>query len=219
MKFLIEGKVSFGYIVPAQDFGYRFLEVVEYHNWQSQDTNDNVSFCTDTKFARDQLQTNCVPVGSIQFCQSWYAQMGLKEVPPLNVPENLWPLVKREVFVSSHFKDNGAKYFGKDIKVIKAPWNGVYSEYAGEPMFFTEMITDVAAEWRLFVLQGDIVDARCYLGDRWQLPNRKYCEEAARKYGKQNPSFTLDVFVRKNGVTDILECHDFFACGLYHVAA
>lgn len=47
------------------------------------------------------------------------------------------------------------------------------------------------------------------------VPDFQYCQTVADQYGKENPAFTLDVMIREDGQTDILELHDFFACGLY----
>ena len=215
MKFLIESKYSFGRQVPAQDFGYTYLEVADYHNWRDPNSMDEAIFCLDTKFSAECLQADCVPVGSIQFCKAWYVQIGVKKMPPLNIPKSLWPLVKREIFISKHIVPNGKRYFGKDPDIIKAPWNGIYSKYQGKPMFFTEWRPDIVSEWRLFVLRGEIVGAKCYLGDPWIHPDKAYCKKAAHKYGEENSSFTLDVMVQEKGETDILELHDFVACGLY----
>lgn len=215
VKFLIESKLYRGYLIPAQDFGYTFLEVTDYHNWRNQDTSDKTIFCLDTVFAMDDLQEDCVPVGSIQFCQAWYVKMGIKKLPPLNIPQTLWPLVKRPVFISDHIRSNGKEYFGKDPDIIKATWNGKYGEYQGSQMFFSEWAADIVSEWRLFVLWGEIKGAKCYQGDPWACPDKAYCEMVAHAYGRESPSFTLDVMVRQNGLTDILELHDFFACGLY----
>lgn len=217
MTFLVQSKLAFGREIPAQDFGYTFFSAVEFENWFRGREQHQVRLCRDTKFKIDERTRNCVPIGSVEFCLAWYWQMGCTRIAPLNIPNCLWPLVNRRIFVSKHLSPDGKEYYGKDLDCIKAPWNNWYREYHSDtdPMLFTEKVPNVVSEWRLFVFDGKIVDMRCYSGDFWKSPCANYCERAVSIYSNANDAYTLDVLVTKQGSTDILELHDFFACGLY----
>lgn len=216
MRYLIQTEPRSGLVVPAQDYGYTVVDAVEQHNWLYPDDKQTIRYRRNSQFEKDELSSSCLPVGSVEFCLDWYRQAGCGLVKPLNIPKELWTSVRRKVFEAASLAEDGKQYYGKDINAIKAHWNGVYKSYSGpKTLQFSEWTNDVVSEWRLFVSRKEIVDIRCYLGDQWRLPDRLYCECVAQEYGKYNPAFTLDVFVRQNGDTDILELHDFFACGLY----
>ena len=206
--------------MPAQDFGYSFIEAVEWVNWWVADNSNTAELLmmrtNGATFGPGEENASCVPVGSVEYCLRWYSRMGCGRIKPLNIPERLWKYVQREIFVGTQLPQNGKAYFAKSRDVIKDERNGLYTNAQFDmEMQFTEYVKDIESEWRLFVHEGKIVDFRCYSGDEWKLPSRHFCEQVAMEYGKENPSFSLDVMVRGTGTTDIVELHDFFACGLY----
>lgn len=217
MKFLIEAHEVFGHLVPAHDFGYSYLEVADYHNWTTQSRCDDVLFLENTQFPQECLTKDCIPVGSLDFCLAWYRQMGVYSIPPLNIPEFLEPLVKRWIF-RGNFTATEGRCFGKSMITIKSDRNGWYTEYHdSEPMQFTNEVKNICSEWRLFVCNGKILGMKCYTGQAYSPPDIGYCNavvDVVYKHGGLR-AYTLDVMVLKDGVTDILELHDFFACGLY----
>lgn len=213
MKFLVQtGALN----IPAQDYGYTVIRAVEELNWYYGENIHHVTNWRSTHFDPADLNTGTIPVGSVEFCLAWYRQMGKGLIRPLNIPEVLKPMLRRDLAEGTELPNMGRKWYGKDKNVIKASWNGVYSEYNGtHNMQFTAYDDSITAEWRCFVCEGEIADVRCYSGDPWLLPDKEYCTEAAKRLGETNPAFTLDVAVYMDGHTDIIECHDFFACGLY----
>lgn len=225
MKFLLESMKypdkKANILLPKYDFVYSLLEAADFHNWRAGKNEDTVAFLTDTDFAPEHLRRDCVPVGSVEFCSAWYEQMGCRPIRPrpMNIPLALDSLAKHTIIRTNNLKYDGTRYFGKSMTEIKAAENGWYTRYTGkEPMFFAGEIPGIVAEWRLFVCQGEIVDARCYIGAmNFAAPDMKYCRQVvdAVSYHMIADAYTLDVAVTKNGETDILELHDFFACGLY----
>lgn len=216
MRYLIQKKSLGG--MPAQEFGCSVVEAVNEQLWLHPDSGLSFSMQTSCCFEKDGLKPDVVPVGSVEFCLAWYRGMGAGLIRPLNIPKCLWPMVKRTIFEGDGqaAADASGAYFAKDVNRIKAPWNGPYRASLGaHRMQFAQIVPDIVAEWRCFVSKGAIVDVRCYAGDPWRIPEKEYCKQAAATLGQTNPAFTLDVLVRENGETDLLECHDFFACGLY----
>lgn len=214
MKFMIEARSAFDFDIPAQDFGYTAIEAALFHNWRCGAKVDSVLLCRESSISAEMLQKDIVPVGSVEFCMRWFAAMGV--IPhPLNIPVSIQHLVRRKIITTTTLENTGTLYYGKDMDVIKASRNGVYREYHGKtPMIFSELVP-AQSEWRLFVLNRMIVGIKNYAGDPLVVPDFQYCQTVADQYGKENPAFTLDVMIREDGQTDILELHDFFACGLY----
>lgn len=222
MKFLLESTKrttqNSTVMLPKNDFVYSFVEVVDYHNWQAGKENDQVEFVIAESFSKDQLTQSCVPVGSVQLCLEWYRQMGVQAIRPLNIPEELDSLSKHSIIRTDNLPYSGRRYFGKVIDHIKSEKNGWYTEYHGdEKMFFAEEVAGVCSEWRIFVCDGIIQGMKCYSGYPFIAPDMVYCNRVIKAVEKSKVAraYTLDLIVQGNGSTDILELHDFFACGLY----
>ena len=219
MKFLLESTKRIDgtktLLLPKYDFVYSFIDAVDFHNWQCEEEIDAAIFLES--FSPEHLKTNCIPVGSVEFCLDWYRQMGVPSVAPLNIPEFLDPLVKRWIF-RGNFTASGTKCFGKSMTTIKSDMNGWYTEYHGcEPMQFTKEVKNICSEWRLFICDGEILGMKCYAGQAYLPPDTRYCNAVVDAVDKHSGlrAYTLDVMVLTDGTTDILELHDFFACGLY----
>lgn len=205
-------------LLPKYDFVYSFIEVADFHNWQCGKEMDEAVFLEHPKSGY--LATNCIPIGSMEFCLDWYRQMGVYCIPPLNIPQFLDPLVKRRIFRGT-FTASGTRYFGKPLTTIKSDRNGWYTKYHGsEAMQFTSEVKNICSEWRLFVCDGEILGLKCYAGQAFLPPDMEYCKEVVDAVDKNGGlrAYTLDMMVLAYGATDILELHDFFACGLYGFA-
>lgn len=222
MKFLLDSvrRVSKegALLLPKYDFVYAFLDVADFHNWQCGEREDSIVPVEYAAFKPGHLTPQCVPVGSVEFCLEWYRQMGVASVQPLNIPAYLDAFVKRQVIRTDKLVYNGRKYFGKSMDTIKSDTTGWYYEYDGAtPMFFTEAVNDISSEWRMFVCNGEVRGIKCYAGSPLITPDMGYCREIVDAVQEQRilRAYTLDLMVQQSGNTDILELHDFFACGLY----
>jgi len=155
--------------------------------------------------------------------------------------EELWSHVRREVKIAKPgVIENDGKWNLKSTQQIKSQYNDRYDGDRGcksiikqsidvfgdEDVFMTRWVDDVISEWRVFVYNKEIVGICNYCGDEWIVPDRAYVENIVREYDKR--SYAFDVMVYKefshyttNGyshhdtITDIVELHDFFSCGLY----
>lgn len=76
------------------------------------------------------------------------------------------------------------------------------------------MLDDIESEWRVFVYKGKGVDIKNYSGDPFVFPNADRIYQFIDQYTEAPEAYTLDVAVTNKG-TWVLECHDFFSCGLY----
>ena len=143
--------------------------------------------------------------------------MGIENVKPLNIPEELWKFCDRKIIIDYCSNING-RWMLKDIDTIKSEINGeIYLDENSnhdKKYFMSEWIDNIDSEFRVFVFNGSIKGINCYLGNELILPDLDYIKKVVKTYNKR--CYTLDVMVTENGKhTEILELHDFFSCGLY----
>lgn len=74
------------------------------------------------------------------------------------------------------------------------------------------------AEYRCFVLRGEVLDARRYRGDWGVTVDRKRVELAVRSWERAPCAYTLDFGVTDDGRTLLVEANDGFALGTYGLA-
>lgn len=218
--FVVQSTETNGYTIPAQSYGYTAIEAVQYNNWFQGEKvydfvlNDDMTFKSNTY---NYLSPNYIPIGSVDYVLSWLKLMGVNDVAPLNIPQELWKYCHRDVTVDYCTNING-HWMLKDCNKIKADYNGeVYFNGDGgkdKKYFLTRWVNDIVSEWRVFVFNGAVLGIQCYSGDVFLTPDNDYIEEIVQNYSKR--CYTLDVMVYNGGkTTDIVELHDFFACGLY----
>lgn len=236
-KFLIQSTEMQGKEVPAQDFGYTAMQVVNYYDWlyPNEHMYDFEYVCSPELFNQksewvhinENGFSSCIPIGSVEFVLSWFAAMGVKNVKPLNIPKELWHFCDRKIAIGK-LKDFTGTYMIKDIDNIKYEHNQKVTIYPTmlygnnyhcslhfREFFLSEWVDNVESEWRVFVFNREIQDIRCYLGNPWKTPDKQYVQDVIDTYNKiRNTAYTLDVMVT-NKKTEILELHDFFSCGLY----
>ena len=242
--FVIQGKMQNGNIIPAQSYGYTAIEAVEYANWYNcEQVYDYVLLCPlifkdfgdDHGSGYNYLTRDHIPIGSVEFVLEWLKQMKApRRIHPLNIPVPLWHLVHRGVEMGTlsaleHKWRNGR--YAKDLIHFKKDVDTT-NKLDKTQYFQTEYIEEILSEWRVFVYNKEILGIRCYAGDEWVLPDKTYIEDVIKQYGySNNPCYTLDVMVYRridehtkqtlsayrgnHYTTDIVEIHDFFACGLY----
>lgn len=228
MEFLIQSKNDMQpnrNLIPLHDFGYLITEAVDFKNWwerkdvHSYILTDTLNLCMVCNHKKSEV----VPVGSVEFCIDFYKRVGVTEIKPVNIPECLWEYTRKCWVVSSDeanriIQSKGDMYV-KSADIFKSDKNGLYSRSTkpvtgeSELFFVNEPMGELVSEWRLFVYRGQILDLKCYSGDPWTLPSKSYAERIAKTY--DNNSYTLDLAIDRTGKTDIVEIHDFFACGLY----
>lgn len=83
----------------------------------------------------------------------------------------------------------------------------------------SNVVPDIVSEWRIFVdkkdLRGPVVGCENYAGDPIAFPKHDRIMQFIEEYKSSPDIYTLDVMVDRHGSTWVLECHEFFSCGLY----
>ena len=231
MKFLIQ-KID-GQI--KHDFSFTLLQSIDFKNWLSRNNPKDkivVKYLnTHEKYSYNfrAMYRSYVPVGSVEFVSSFCADIHNKIPKPINVPEelfvNTFQHTRREIFngtdenlktlshgmwfVKSNDKIKGFKEMMKiDDSHI---WNLPKGNYQ-----FSKYIT-IDSEWRAFVYRGKLVGLQNYSGEFTKFPNVERIKSMILAYKSAPVAYTLDIGVDDDD-TFVIECHDFFSCGLYGFA-
>lgn len=227
MKFLIQtvdNKI-------VHDFSFELLKAIEYHAW----LGNNIEYVTcelnvitdNDYFNGSEYSSGYCPIGTVEFVCAYFEKTGVEMPKPINIPPclNLFQYTNREVinldksFIETFFNgkifDNN--YFVKSNTKIKSEINKVYSKGDKIPedeIMISELI-DIDSEYRCFVFNNELVGIQNYSGDFKIFPDISKIEEIIKSYKNYSPiAYTLDVAISE-GKTVIIECHDFFSCGLY----
>jgi hypothetical protein len=215
------------------DFSFTLLKAIEYHEWKGQTMPCLLS---DT-YIHKGLRHDTIPVGSNEFVQGFLRHYHGIEMKPINIPEELLhPQFTRRIVKNmdkatlyEHLRlVRDEKLFVKSHDVIKGfsgflpDTGGIYG--GGTPPidridgnFQVSTIIDIDSEWRGFVFKGELVGLQNYVGDFTLFPDVARINKMIAAYKSAPVAYTLDVGVNKDG-TFVIECHDFFSCGLYGFA-
>lgn len=232
MKFVLETRLW------PYDFQGELLRQKEYYTWldsgKSPELKTEMVVCTESELKKvlpDGDYKDWCPVGSVEFCVRWFKDVwGLTPLPK-NVPDDLIPLCHRKITYMENDPDKimstmGDKVFVKDTRTIKSIWNGIKDNRNMMWIFdgshnphihfqVSDLIDDIRSEWRCFVYEGKLVDIKNYAGDPFDIPERDYIEKTLIPAYKSAPvAYILDIAQTDLG-TEVIEVHDFYACGLY----
>lgn len=246
MKFLaqlVDGKINHDFVFELQRseeyWEWRGNHItVEYCELEDI-LNDNILSQIDS----DSI-SSYVPVGTIEFVYAFIDKFikenGSSLIKPLNVPDALIPFANGFVdfvnITSLNRQDIVSKYRDNEIVHIKSATkikdlhnksyylyeildekkipNGVYQ--------IRKYIDDIQSEWRIFVYKDEIKGVQNYSGDPILFPDQnkifEMLDNYKNLYGDAPVAFTLDVGVDGMCNTFVIECHEFYSCGLYGFA-
>lgn len=193
----------------------------------------------DIKYS-EYLKDYC-PIGSVEFVCNFYKYVyGEEFIPkPINVPECLFGFANRNIKNVSitdnvlnldDFGNRENAIFIKSNDKIKWENNGMDNKlgfindretYPVGNYQISDM-TDIDAEYRCFVYKDELVGIHYYSGNFTVFPDYEQILKMKRAFsylmGQAPVAYTLDIGVKwKEGgnETFVIECHDFYSCGLY----
>lgn len=233
--FLIQAQIAKkNNLIPAQEFGYETIKSIDYYKWWDKDSRYNYSlyekFSVEKKenhsniFPQNYLTPEYIPVGSVEFVLEFIKQCyRVDSVTPLNIPLELYKFANRKLKIikNSEFFDHlspDKEYFIKSATKIKGYTNFVSLSdkvHVPDDLYLVSEVIDIKSEWRCFVKDGELLDIKCYSGNPFIMPSIEIIKEMISEYKTCPPAYTLDVCLDSNGGTSIIECHNFFSCGLY----
>lgn len=226
MKFLIQ-KIDKR---VRHDFSFVLLEAIEFRNWFNaiESPKIRVKYFDTTseqkEFVFEEIHRSYTPVGSVEFVSAFLQQFYGLTPKPINVPEELFLLANRLILngTEKDLKNFCEEQYVKSNDKIKGFSNLIATSYnlpEGNYQFSQRIPID--SEWRAFIYEGRLVGLQNYAGEFTMFPNVNKIKEMIIVYKSAPIAYTLDVGINKiNGIssTFVVECHDFFSCGLYGFA-
>jgi hypothetical protein len=163
-------------------------------------------------YYNDAYASSGIPVGSVEFVSESLALQGYPVPKPRNVPVELFPFAGRNIFNGTEKDLPFGASFAKSNDKIKTDIEDPLP--AGNYQFSS--LVDFISEWRAFVWRGELVGLQNYSGDFTRFPDVDRIHQMIKAF-KGPCAYTLDVGI-VDGVTCVVEVHDFFSCGLYGFA-
>lgn len=186
-----------------------------------------------------------IPVGTIEFVYTfinmYIKDNGSSLIKPMNVPTCLFEYaggfisniiisdyIDKDFLIESViFKNIVGNAFIKSNDIIKSNINGIYSfhninDIKNFPngIYQVRQYRDIVSEYRCFIYNQKLVGIQYYNKDFTVFPNINTVNEMIKTCNDNNifnanTAYTLDVGITKDNETIIIECHDFYSCGLY----
>ena len=241
IKFLLQtvkGKVR-------HDFVFEIEHAIDYQNWKGNEMEVEYCSLEDIQngcsFIDSEEIVEYIPVGTVEFVYAFIDKFikkdGSKKIKPLNVPKELFEFtgrkignynIKNNVDRENIFNKHSHKdyFYLKSNKRIKSDLNSSYkaSEIRNVDIIpngeyqISEYI-DIVSEYRCFVYNDELKGIQYYSGDFEVFPSIDTIYKILKKYqhctGDAPQAWTLDIAVTGEGKTVVMECHEFFSCGLY----
>lgn len=188
---------------------------------------------------------NIVPVGTVEFvlkfCEIFLNKKVSSIIKPINVPQKLFHHSGsyRNIQNITLTEENRNKLFDeykfydlcfvKSNEQIKSKVNGQYNvtdllncnKIPNGDYQISNYIYDIESEYRCFIYKDELLGIQWYSGDYTIFPDvnriKTMIKEYRWDYGYGNgapQAYTLDVGI-SDEETFVIECHDFFSCGLY----
>ena len=163
-------------------------------------------------------------------------QLGIEVPIPDDFPAVLEPFLKRRVWRSTVSAleaalDQGRETFAKPAgrskvftgRVFGSPYDRSYLSGISrrEPIWCSEVV-DWISEYRVYVIESEIVSIDYYWGDRSVPVSLSTVQEAVKLYscsGKSPVAYGIDFGVLSSGETALVEANDGYALGAYSINA
>lgn len=219
--FLIQSdKTDYG-LIPQHDFGFETIQAINFDSWYYNEKRYKYELVADLSNISN--NPNYVPVGSVEFvCEFMKLRYNVDSVKPINIPAILIPYANREIkrIHSDDIAGINEKVFAKSDTTIKG-FSQMVSDKSSLPtdFYLISEVIEIESEFRCFVRNNKLIDIKNYSGYYDRIPNIQVINDMIRDYKNEAPpAYTLDVCIDIKGRTDIIECHNFFSCGLYGFA-
>lgn len=169
-------------------------------------------------------ETPACPVGTVEFCQEWMRSHRIPVPPPIDYPDCLVQALGRTIKQTPFalvedgqwIKPIQTKAWDAHIKTASTPIDPDDRVWACDPIPKDEW----AAEWRVYVLHGEIVGAGRY--DEGLDESARYDPDLVQSWvdtyteSKTAPAgYAMDVALMRDGRTILVEVTDGWAIGYY----
>jgi len=202
----------------VHDFSFNLIEAIKYNNWYYHTNTYRYILTNITNVSIP----NCIPIGSIEFVMNYlnsYYQYNYINYKPLNIPPELMTenYLKRSCTIETakdihQFEE---PLFVKDVNKLKGFCEIINNKQdiptSGD--YLVSEIVDIDSEWRAFVYNNKLVGLQNYSGAFYKFPDIQIICNMIKDFNYPH-AYTMDIGINMDG-TFIIECHDFFSCGLY----
>ena len=166
---------------------------------------------------------NATPLGSVEYCQRIMELNGIQFPPHISYPEVLRDALKRAL-EKMPYHEAPTTYFVKPAEQVKAFTGTVKGELVlaeeeipqDMPVFCSPYV-DFVAEWRVYVLAGEILGFSRYdPNDGTYRLDIEFTKMLVELYGGEAPiGYAIDVGLMSDGRYALVEVNDAWALGFY----
>ena len=171
---------------------------------------------------------DAIPVGSIQFTEAYLKIFhNIEHEPPIEIPKALQEVdfLKRKYFECGFDSlPKTGNFFVKDISHQKqftfiGNIENITDAIDFDPAhkFQVSEILDILSEYRIYVINGEIVNIVRYKGDVTVFPKVEFIKNVINKYStikEHYNSYSFDIMITTRGEA-LIEIHSFLSLGLY----
>lgn len=171
-------------------------------------------------------------VGNVGTVQKYLAQLDVKSPRVESAPAVLHPLFHRRLWtttlgeVRKHLDGGGDLFFIKPLhahKLFTGHVLGRSFNVLSKTAFFDDSveilaseIVEYVSEYRGFICNRELVGFRHYAGDFRRIPDARVIDQALAWWGDDAPAAcSIDLGLRRDGTTDIVEVNDASSLGAY----
>jgi len=223
-------------------FVYDTYHAIKEHNWFVNKSIDSYEYIKakkiediDNLFKYKSIQY--IPIGSVQFVESFLKLKGITPPKPLNIPSYLRKVrYARHIIEDIQYKDvvNNPKYNNyyiksalkyKDFsvtngKLLKFDIPNLEDNY--ELFISSPIVPDIKNEFRAFVVDNKIVNISNYISDTisYEISSDHITllNEVVGLVSKNDPklrAYTIDYAITQDNGLNLLELHHGYSCGNY----
>lgn len=180
-------------------------------------------FIEDVPVARNQIV-----VAGVDETYKYLAQLGIIPRRTMNVPEELMKYAERKIeymTMGEFMKDERLPIFVKPNDRVKQFTAGVVSEAWNKRFSFQSVaedvgvlvseVIDIVSEYRCYVIEGELVGIKHYLGDIRIFPDVNVIDGCIRDLKDAPAGYSVDVGVTAQGRTVLVEVQDGWSLGNY----
>ena len=153
-------------------------------------------------------------------------RLGVPHPEPVDYPEELRPFLGRSIHQATlgEVTRSVARVFVKPVQhkfFTGFVWDNTRTSrmrivtVPPETPVWVSDVVEFAAEFRCFVLDGEVLDVRRYNGDWWRTPDPEVVGSAVDATYRSSRALALDFGVTRDGRTLLVEKNDGFALGTY----
>ena len=176
------------------------------------------------------LDQESIVVGGIPVVLSAMRRLSIEPLPLFPIPDELCAFAKRRIWTSTIGEVRGSflegeRLFIKPLPLDRKLFNGqpltsfrdllLTSSLPMEYPILCSDLVNFRSEYRVFVIDREIIGMRFYHGDFRLFPDFKIIEAAVADYHSAPSAYGIDFGVTAAGETILVEVNDSYALGCY----